>query len=65
MRKGINGEKLKRARKKAGLKQYELGAKAGVHPSLISFAENDRFRFDEDQLRKIAEALGVTEKDLT
>jgi len=47
------------------LKQYELVAKSGVTPQLLSrYWNNNVQRVDLDELEKIAKALGVKTGDL-
>lgn len=53
------GEKIKRARKKAGLTQKQLGEKMGVSFQSIAQWENDLRNPKLDTLIRIAKALGV------
>ena len=58
------GEKIKEARKKAGMTQAELGALLGVSGSMIGQWEND-FRHPKLETRaKIADALGIKDFEL-
>lgn len=54
------GEKIKQARKKAGLTQKELSAALGVTESFISQYESGKRRPKLTTLGKIAKALGTT-----
>lgn len=53
------GEKIRAARKRAGLTQKELAEKLGVTGSLIGIYETDRRKPKNDTLDRIASALGV------
>ena len=58
------GEKIKEARKKAGMTQAELGTLLGVSGSMIGQWEND-FRHPKLETRaKIADALGIKDFEL-
>lgn len=57
------GQRVKELRKAAGLRQKELGEKAGVTPSLISQIEGDRVSPSLGTLRKLADALDVHVSD--
>lgn len=51
------GERVRLARKKAGLTQVELGKRVGLaHPS-ISQGENGQTKFEDSTLRSLAQAL--------
>ena len=58
------GEKIKAARKKAGLTQKELGEKLGVSAAMIAQYENDKRNPKWKTLRKIADALNMYTIDL-
>lgn len=53
------GQKIKEARKKAGLTQKELGQKLGLSFQAIAQWENDLRNPKFETLKKIADALGV------
>lgn len=53
------GEKIKEARKKAGLSQKELGDKLGVSQAMIGQYETGKRKPKLETLDKIAEALSV------
>jgi len=55
---------LKSKRLGTGLKQYELGAKAGVHPGTISLIENQKLVPSPGQKRKLAKALHVEVEEI-
>lgn len=55
---------LKRARKLAALTAQELGDRAGVEQSMVSKLENLRRGAHPGTIRKLAEALGTTPRDL-
>ena len=58
------GQKIKIARKKANLKQGELGNAIGVSASMIAQWENDARNPKKESLSKIATVLGVDVSDL-
>lgn len=58
------GEKIKNARKKAGLSQAELGDLLGVTQAMISSYEKGVRNPKLETVRKIADALGVYISDL-
>lgn len=58
------GRKIRQARKKVGLKQWELAKKIGVSESRISQYENGTQNPRVDTLQKIAEGLGITPVDI-
>lgn len=58
------GEKIKQARKNAGLTQKELGEKLGVSQAAVGQFENENSNPKLKTIRKIAEALGVTLSEL-
>ena len=57
-------EKIKNARKKAGLSQRELGERLNVSGALIAQYENGSRKPKLDTCRKIASALGIYIGDL-
>ena len=58
------GNYLFRLRKTAGLNQEELAERVGVHMNTISQWENGVYIPKTPKLKKLAEALNVTETDL-
>ena len=58
------GERIKQARKNAGLSQKELGEKLEISPVMISQYENGVRNPKLKTLQKIADALGVLMSDL-
>ena len=58
------GQRIKEARKKAGLSQKELAEKLGISYVGISQWENDKRKPKQDSLQRIAEAVGTTVFDL-
>ena len=58
------GENLFRLRKKAGLSQEELAERVGVHLNTISQWENGFYIPKMLKVKRLAEALGVTEAEL-
>lgn len=58
------GEKIKLARKKAGLSQGELGEKLGISQAMVSAYENGVRNPKLETLQKIADALNVFMSDL-
>lgn len=58
------GDKIRSARKRAGLTQKELGEKLGVTGSLIGIYETGRRKPKADTLQRMADALGVSYVDL-
>ena len=58
------GEKIKQARKNAGITQKNLGDKLGVSPVMISQYESNTRNPKWQTLQKIADALNVTLSDL-
>lgn len=58
------GERIKQARKNAGLSQKELGKKLGISPVMISQYENGIRNPKLESLQKIADALNVLMSDL-
>lgn len=59
------GERIKEARKKAGLTQKELGNRLGVSAANISAFENNKTNIKPLTLKKIADALGCKASDIT
>ena len=53
-------QKIKSARKKAGLTQQELGNRLGVSASMIALYETGKRAPNTETLHKIADALAVT-----
>jgi transcriptional regulator with XRE-family HTH domain len=51
--------KLKRARIEAGLSQRELAKRAGIPPTTLGGADKGSHRLTAENLKKVAEALGV------
>lgn len=58
------GERIKAARKKAGLTQKQLGEKMGISYQAVAQWENDLRNPKIETLRAIANALGVPVSDL-
>ena len=58
------GENIKKARKKAGLTQKELGEKLDVGAATVSAFEKDKTNIKHSTLEKIAKALDVNVFDL-
>lgn len=52
-------ERLKSAREKKGLTQAQLAERAGFQPSAVSHFESGRRSPSFDNLKKLADALGV------
>lgn len=55
---------LRKLRKKAGLKQQELGARANIDPTLVSRYERGRATPALETVQKLADGLGVTVGEL-
>ena len=53
------GQRIKAARKSAGMTQEELGQKLGVSGSAIAQYETDKRKPKMETLRRIADALGI------
>ena len=53
------GRTVRSIREDQGLKQYELAAKAGVHPQTINRIEKGHCTPDVATLTRLADALGV------
>ena len=62
----IDGNKLRQWREEAFLSRAELGARAGLHPDHIGRLERGDWQGGSriDNIRKLAEALGVSPADL-
>lgn len=58
------GERIRRARKAAGLSQTNLASELGKSRSMIANYETDTRTPDDETLAEIAEALGVTPQSL-
>lgn len=58
------GERIRRARKAAGLSQTNLAFGLGKSRSMIANYETDTSTPDDETLTEIAEALGVTPQSL-
>lgn len=58
------GENIKKARKKKGITQKELGDKLGITQSSIAMFENDKTNIKLSTIRKISEALELPMSDL-
>lgn len=58
------GERIRRARKTAGLSQTNLASELGKSRSMIANYETDTRTPDDETLAEIAEALGVTPQSL-
>lgn len=58
------GENIKKARKKAGLKQSDLADKLGITQSAIAMFENDKTNIKLSTIRKISDALSLSMADL-
>ena len=57
-------ENIKRLRKEKGLTQKGLAEKIGVSTAFISQVENGISKPSDDNLKKIADVLGVTVNEL-
>jgi len=55
---------LKKVRAEKGLSQLDLAGKTGIAPGEISRIENDWIRPYPGWRKRLAKALGVSEKDL-
>ena len=59
------GQRIKAARKKAGMTQEDFGKKLGLSSSFIAQYETDNRKPKQETLMKIAKALGVRLSDLS
>jgi transcriptional regulator with XRE-family HTH domain len=57
------GRKIERVRRLRGMTQTELGEALGITKQAVSKMEQTE-QFDDERLKSIAEALGVTEDGL-
>ena len=60
MKEKLLGDKIRDARKQAGLTQWQLANKIFVSESYIALIESNKRNPSTDVLSKIAEALGMT-----
>jgi transcriptional regulator with XRE-family HTH domain len=60
----VNGEKLRRLRKRRVWLIGDLAEKSGVHRNVISKLENGRGGAYPETIRRLAEALGVDPAEL-
>jgi transcriptional regulator with XRE-family HTH domain len=62
----IDGAKLQRLRREQFMSRTELGARAGMHPDSIGRLERGNWPGGSriDNIRKLAEALGVDPREL-
>ena len=62
----VDGEKLQRLREAAFVSRAELGARSGLHPDYIGRLERGGWQGGSriDNIRKLAEALGVEPEKL-
>ena len=62
----VNGNKLRELREAAFVSRAELGAKSGLHPDHIGRLERGDWKGGTriDNIRKLAEALGVDPAEL-
>ena len=62
----VDGKKLRELREGKFLSRAELGARAGLHPDHIGRLERGDWKGGTriDNIRKLAEALGVDPRDL-
>jgi len=62
----VDGEKLQRLREAAFVSRAELGARSGLHPDYIGRLERGDWQGGSriDNIRKLAEALGVEPEKL-
>lgn len=58
------GEKIRKARKEAGLTQKQLGEKLGITQSAIAMFENNKTNIKHSTLQKIAAAFDMSAVDL-
>jgi transcriptional regulator with XRE-family HTH domain len=62
----VDGAKLRKLREDAFLSRAELGSRSGLHPDYIGRLERGDWQGGSriDNIRKLAEALGVEPRDL-
>jgi transcriptional regulator with XRE-family HTH domain len=62
----VDGAKLRELREKAFLSRVELGVRSGLHPDYIGRLERGDWQGGSrvDNIRKLAEGLGVEPRDL-
>lgn len=53
------GQRIREARRAAGLTQAVLAERAGIHQAVLSHYENDKRSPQAEGLRKIAAGLGI------
>jgi len=58
------GDEIRKERKRAGLTQEQLAAKAGVHRTYISMLERNIYKPTVDVLIRICKHLGVKAHEL-
>ena len=58
------GERIQRRRNKLGWSQADLARRADVHPSKVSRVEGRKGRLSEEDLHKVAGALGLSAEKL-
>lgn len=58
------GDKIKRIRKKKGLKQVEVAVDAGVNPSYYSKAERGEVNLSLEKFYRIIKALNICSGDV-
>lgn len=58
------GAAVAKRREAAGLSQAELAARAGLDEATVAAIERAEHRVDGNELRRLAEALGVDELEL-
>lgn len=56
--------RIKKARKKSGLTQLQLAKKVGINREYLSRIENNHSAPSLDLLKRIANVLGISIKDL-
>ncbi len=59
------GKRIRDERMKLGLSQEELATKAGVHRTYIGMIERAEKNITLENIKKLADALGVTISNLT
>ena len=58
------GERLRQVRSKKGISQEKLAERAGLHRTYVSSVERGERNISLVNIEKLAEALGVSLKDL-